>query len=309
MSRGRFHAIAAIKKEAERSEGALDYWGIGWPDFDNEITVSQNLTRCGKAYDIVIGYMPFEMKGFSDVRSLRVMTYNEMYNFEKVSRQLEISRPHLVVCHHANEMPRYVSAFPDIHFENIPHSADPAIFYASDSSKTTDVLVVGRLSSERYPLRTRVSRLLERFPARYVCRVHPHPGYEISQDKIEECVQSYAQALRSSKICVTCSGTPRTRYAKYVEIPMSGALLCADIPDESEDFFRQFVLEIDMSMPDDEIVNKIVACLEDRPRLSALREKGIELSRRFTQAHYAESFLREAQNLLNKMGIPRGAAC
>ena len=298
MSRGRFHAIAAIKELAESRGGKLHTWGIGWEGYNNDLTVAENLRHRGETYEVVVGYMPFETKEFAALPALKVMTYNEMYNFEKVSRQLEICRPELVICHHANEMAKYIPAFPDINFVNIPHCAKKEIFRDYGLPKTTDVLVVGRLSSDRYPLRTRMSRLIEKLPAKYIGRVHQHPGYEVTPDRIEECVLSYAKALSQARICVTCSGTPRTRYAKYVEIPRSGAVLCADLPDEDQSFFREFMIEIDGAMSDEEIISKLVYHLENREAYDRLRKRGMELSAPFTQEYYAQRFLEAVEHRL-----------
>lgn len=292
MSRGRFHAVEAIQTEVRENGGELFITGNGWPGYDETKTVSENFLLLGLQADLVIGYMPFEMKAFADLQIPKVMTYNEMYNHEKVSRQLEQSRPELVICHHENEMPYYAERFPQIIFKHLPHCAKENIFKDYGLPKTWDVLVVGRLSSERYPLRTRVSYLLNKFPPQYRCRVFPHPGYEIPTEQIERQVLDYAKALNSSRICVTCSGTIRSRYAKYAEIPRCHSVLCADLPGEDQDFFRQFTLEIKMEMTNDEIIRTITSCLEDQKRYETLLRKGVELSAPYTQTYYAKEFLK-----------------
>ena len=44
---------------------------------------------------------------------------------------------------------------------------------------------------------------------------------------------------------------------------MSGAALSADMPGEEQEKFKQFMIQIDMSMSDEEIVNKLTYYLEN----------------------------------------------
>ena len=60
MSRVRFHGIAALSKIAN-----VHYSGIGWSDYNINLTVQENINNMNKKFDIVIVYKPLELKKFN----------------------------------------------------------------------------------------------------------------------------------------------------------------------------------------------------------------------------------------------------
>lgn len=284
MSRGRFFYVEAIGRVVP-----TETWGNGFPGYDSEKSVSDNLlTR--PPYDVVFAYKPEDHIGFGDVDALRVLDINEMYNRDRMCKMFCETKPHVAICHHANEMAPYVPKFPECRFVHIPHCSDPNYFHEYRGVKKTDVLLIGRLSSERYPLRTRMAT--EVIPALcdmgFSAKVWQHPGYDIDNADSNDTVIQYAKAIAASKIVMFCSGTPKSRYAKYNEAALCGTAIAADIPGEDEAFFRQFVIEIPVDMPSDAIADKVAAALRDEDGLRERSKRGREMSKHLTTSYYAK---------------------
>ena len=79
---------------------------------------------------------------------------------------------------------------------------------------------------------------------------------------------------------------------------MCASALVADLPDEEHDFFKQFMIVVDMSMTDDEIVEKISYYLENDQEREKLIQKGLELNKEYTQEKYAERFLNSVEKYM-----------
>ena len=147
-----------------------------------------------------------------------------------------------------------------------PASAEPLIFYTpivlnSDTPpiRDIDVLVVGARHSFVYPIRTRLGQMIKDGLIKN-SYVHEHPGYTLFNnllEQTEEQTRMYAALLRRAKIVVVDSARYGYALSKFIEVPLSGCLVLGDIPAEREDEFRQFIVEISMNMPDNEIISII----------------------------------------------------
>ena len=301
MNRDFFRKMEAIGEKVK-----VLWSGPGWANYNDDKSIMHNIYKlCGKNKELwpklIIMHKPLgepfhntkEMKGIGEVPIPKCIPYNEMYDVEKILKEISLSRADLIVCHHKNEMDLYKKvtfSHGKVVFANIPHSADPRIFKDYKLPKVTDFLLTGHLG-DLYPLRRRIAGLFEKFPSKYICKIYQHPGYYRSDGILGNYQTEFAKAINQAKICISCSGWPRTRYAKYVEIPMSGSVLAADLPNEDKDFFRKFVIEIDMSMSDREIIDKLIYHIEHPEILEHLRQVGMELSNDFTEEKYADRFL------------------
>ena len=86
----------------------------------------------------------------------------------------------------------------------------------------------------------------------------------------------FAKAINNAKICVTDSGLPKSRFGKYIEVPMCGTVLAADIPNQDQEDFKKFLIEIDVEMPGDEILDKLRFYLENDEERDKLIKNGLE---------------------------------
>ena len=81
---------------------------------------------------------------------------------------------------------------------------------------------------------------------------------------------------------------------KYTEVPACGVVLAGDIPnDHPEDIkeIKKFLLEIDMSMADEQILDKLIYYLEHKEERERLIQNGLEYTSCYTQEEYAKRFL------------------
>jgi hypothetical protein len=315
MSRVRFHSMAAIAKIAD-----VVWSGPGWPGYDHERTVQANIDRLYRDQpgpDLVVGYQPLQMRGFAATEAPRCLRYNEMYDADWTAREIEDTRASLVVCHHRNDFldwgQRLGSAGDAPVLVHIPHCAERRIFRDYGLPKTRDLLLVGArgattLLGAHYPLRDRLAGILQRMGHRYACAELPHPGYDRDDAHTDRYAIEFARAINTTKICVTCSGAPRSRFAKYVEVPMAGAALAADLPDEFEgEHWRDHMIVLDRSQTDEEIEATLVWWLEHDAAREQLTARGRQVALLHTQETYARRFVLEARRFLQKtLAAPSG---
>ena len=105
--------------------------------------------------------------------------------------------------------------------------------------------------------------------------------------------------IDKSRIVLTDTGLPRSRYGKYIEIPMVGkAALCGDLPNDNADDYS-FVIEVTNEMTDDEIVEKIEYYLENEDKRLEKVKLGLEFSKNYTQENYGKRILETLTHYIN----------
>ena len=290
MSRVRFHGLDKLQEHANFS-----IWGLGWDNYNNELSVSVNLAL--KSVDFVECYKPLELKDFDKVKIPKCLRYNEMWDEKWTLKEINSAKPNLVVCHHENDRKKYVeSLFKSLHyytrFVYIPHCAEKTIFYDKNIRKSVDVLLCGSIG-RHYPLRQRFKNILSKMPSEYICKIHQHPGYVNVDSHTDKYLNDFATAINQAKICLTCTSVYKYRLAKLVEIPACGSVLASDIPDQDQEEFKNMMIDIDMSMSDQEIIDKLVYYLENPDKLEEIRLKGLEWSKKYVQEYYAKRFFEE----------------
>ena len=305
MSRVRFHSMRAIEEITD-----FKWSGPGWESYSNDLTVQENIDNLypGEKPDIVVGYKPLDMKGFATVKQKTCIRYNEMYDHNWTLKEMYESQPDLIICHHLNDMLEYEEYFKDspLSFDcklvNIPHCAEKTIYCDQKKERPYDVLLVGALGvqtmlGEHYPLRNRMYRLVQSMDKKYNCAVVGHPGGEHLDAHTDRYAKEFANILNLAKIAVTCSGKPNSRYGKYVEIPMCGTAIAADVPGEDRGRFANFVIEIDMTMSDQEIIDKLSYYIENETERLSKAATGHAWSQQYTQEEYAKRFVEAVGSL------------
>jgi len=293
MSRVRFQSMQAISNVSE-----LVWSGRGWDNYDDTKTVQENIDKIygNSQPDIVVVYMPLNLIGFDKIKSVKCIRYNEMWDRQKTTNEIVKSGAELVICHHLNDMPNY-KHLSSVKFVNISHCAEQTIYKDYELPKVNDVLLTGAIS-RHYPFRYRLRNIMLRYLAGKVkCKVLDHPGGNLTNVH-GVVLDSYAKEINQSKITLTCSSAYKYRLGKYVEIPMSGSLLAADLPNEDHDFFKQFMLVLDPKDSDENIAKQILEYVNDDKR-NGLIKRGIELNKEYTQEKYAERFIKVCEDYLN----------
>lgn len=313
-SRGRFHSVMAIGRNSQ----AFVHWsGHGWPDWDSKKTVEQNVKAMGASFDLILAYKPLgdekysipKMAGIEDVSIPLCIRYNEMIDYDWTVKEIKESGASLVICHHLNEMLCYQETAAEmehgkIHYANISHCADPRFFKDYRQNRSLDVQLIGACRTvdngvSRYPLRQRIKKLIPKLKQKGLkVAVWKNPSSMDANAVSDKLTINFARALNRAKINVTCSGTPRTRYAKYVEVPMCNSVLAADLPDEDQKFFKEFIIELSMDMSDKQLIKTLTNHLLEPDKLKKLRKNGRKLAKRFTQDAYAKHFIKIARGFL-----------
>jgi hypothetical protein len=296
MSRIRFHGIEALSKIT-----TLRLWGLNWDNYNSNWTVQQNLDNMKEKFDIVIVYKPLELKNFKDIKPIKCIRYNEMYDVNWTLKEIEESGSQLVICHHLNDCEKYQRMnIPNVKFVYIGHCANKTIFKDYKLDYEYDVLLGGATGSIHYPLRNRYLNIINKLNNKgYKCLYMKHPGYDHKDSFTNKYLIEYAKNINKSKIVLACSSKWKYRLGKYIEIPMCAkAVLCGDLPyDKTDDY--SYVIEVTNDMTDEEIINKISYYLINEDARMEKVKKGIEFSTNYTQEHYAERLLNEINEFIN----------
>jgi|TARA_R110000822_G_scaffold100080_5_gene225490 hypothetical protein len=301
MSRVRFHSMEAVSKAAN-----VTWWGPNWEGWQDG-GIDKNIQNLDMQIDLIVVYKPLEMG--NDWKNINIpicLRYNETYDQDWTKKEITESNASLVIFHHEHDLfgniEDYKKMLPEIKFEYIPHSAEKTVFKEyPEVAKDWDVLLVGALGytskvGQHYPIRDRLSTLLTKFPKKYkVSRYTRPPGRSGEAYKNASAIE-FAKVINSTKICITDSGAPKSRFGKYVEIPMCGTIIAGDIPNDDQENFRKFVIEIDNNMSDEKIISKIVSHLDDLEKLKNMKSAGLSWSTKYTQEKYAERFIEKINN-------------
>ena len=295
MSRVRFHGIRALEKIA-----SVRYWGLNWPNYNENLTVQKNLDNIQDKFDLCIVYKPLELKNFKDINIPKCIRYNEMWNVEWTLKEIKESGSDLVICHHFNDYKKYSNMnLLNVKFVYIGHGAEKSIFKNLQLKKKYDILLAGAISSYHYPLRSMFLKLLPYFKKKYEVHIHKHPGYDLNDAHTDRYLKDYANKINQSRIVLACCSKWGYRLGKYIEIPMCGtSAICGDLPNDKADDYS-YVIEITNSMKAQEIFNKISYYLDNEDKRLEKVQKGIEFSKNYTQEHYAEKLLKEINDFLN----------
>tara|TARA_B110001450_G_C17652874_1_gene494013 strand:+ start:693 stop:2384 length:1692 start_codon:yes stop_codon:yes gene_type:complete len=313
MSRVRFHGINALSKLAD-----VTYWGINWPNYDNTISVQENLDTLDETFDLAIAYKPLDLVKFKDINIPRCIRYNEMWDIDWTLKEIKESGSQLVICHHLNDCRRYQAmGIENVQFVYIGHGAEKTIFKDYKQEKTIDILFVGYVDVVHYPLRCRFVNmfwdikdignghwsLLQKskensiISDKYSIVFHPHPEYRHDDAFTNKYAIEYAKIINKSKIVISCTSKHKYRLGKYVEIPMCNTAIVGDVPDDGADDYS-FVIKVDNSMSNKEIAEKISYYLDNEDKRLEKVKKGNEFAANNTQEHYAKKLLTNITSFL-----------
>lgn len=300
MSRVRFHSMEAIEKMS-----TFLWSGPNWENWDNNKTVDENLEINNFSPDLIVGYKPLEIKGFADSKFIKCLRYNEMYDDDWTRKEINQSAADIVVCHHKNDWEDWKDRkfHKPVNFINIPHCAERTVFKDYKLPKIHDVLLVGAINvttkfGQHYPLRQKMLEVLAEMSDDYKVGVYQHPGYILGDAHKNTYAIDFAKAINSAKICVTCSGMPKSRFGKYVEIPACRTAIAADIPNEEQETFKKFVIEINTEDDNKTIIENLKKYLDNPEELEKVSYRGWMLMQKYTQDWYASVFINKINNII-----------
>ena len=266
-------------------------------------------------FDFIMWYKPLDEVCKFD-SSIKIpypccIRYNEMWDVEWTKQEIEEStenvgkiedkqKSNIIICHHKNDWEKYKEIYKNDNtkmFYYNPHHANPEIFkplVADVDGKEIDILLSGVSKPKHYPLKYRLFNLILKNKdtklKKYNIFHHRHPGYNNKVNFTNVNQIEYNKLINKSKICIACTSKYNYRLGKYVEIAMAGSLICGDLPYEDESF-KQFVIEANMKMSDEEILNNIVYYLENKEEYIKRRKVGLEWSKEYTTEKYVDKMI------------------
>jgi glycosyltransferase involved in cell wall biosynthesis len=298
MSRVRFWAIEELGR---RENVHLELLGPGFQHFVTSKTLQDNIIAQQTHYDIVIWYKPMdENYNFCYDTKLPYKTmlrYNEMWDFEFTSDEIERTKTDIIICHHKNDYMKYALHYKhDISktFYYNPHHANSDIFKPLHKKKEYDIMISGVCKQKHYPLKYKLLQILNKYKNTdlkdYRIYIHKHPGYRHNDSFKSLNQKRYNEIINKSILCLACTSRHNYRLGKYVEIPMSGSVVVGDIPFEDKENFNEFVIEVTMEDSDLDIIHKLKMALHDN-NIEKKIQKGIEWSKKYTTKKYADRII------------------
>jgi hypothetical protein len=300
MSRVRFWVIKNLSQDDDIK---LYMTGPGFNNFNITKSLQKNIMQMKINFDLVIWYKPlnpnYNFKKGTKLPFKTCLRYNEMWDETWTKQEINESQTDIIICHHQNDHIKYKELYKKDktkQFFYIPHCANPLLFkpLIPFNEKPIDICISGVLKQEHYPLKYRLVNIIKKNTGtklrKYKIYLHQHPGYDNNLSFTNLNQFRYNQILNQSKLCIACTSKHNYRLGKYVEIPMSGSVILGDLPYEDVKF-KDFIVEVNNNMSDDEILNIICKYLDNKKRLNEKREIGLEWSKNHTVDKYVNTFM------------------
>jgi len=298
MSRVRFWVIEEL---AQQKDVNVIFTGPGFSYFDKSKSLQENIISFRVNFDLVMWYKPlnenytFDKNAFMPFQTC--LRYNEMWDEEWTRKEIDESNTNLIICHHYNDFLKYKEIYQDDEdkkFVYIPHCANNNVFRVLDVHKDIDILISGVLKEKHYPLKHRLYNLIkshrETTLSQYNIVLHEHPSYHNKQSFQNVSQIEYNAIINRSKLCLACTSKHKYRLGKYVEIPMAGSVILGDLPFEDERF-KDFVVEVNNTMSDTEILEIIKNTLNNPYEINEKRSIGLQWARDHNVDCYVKRFL------------------
>lgn len=174
--------------------------------------------------------------------------------------------------------------YKDLTLHLIPHHRDRTVFHPGHpdpvpiQDRPIDILIYGDMWPPAYPFRLRVKNLLlKEGPARgWHIQYVNFPGWTLQGRSRDQLIQGtrLADLLRRSKMALTTDSVLHYMVAKYVEIPLCGAVMLGTLPPMAHKFYspHEHIALIDRSMSDEQILQVIQSHLADQPKLQKMAD-------------------------------------
>ena len=143
----------------------------------------------------------------------------------------------------------------------IPHHINTNIFRFTNRPKIYDILLFGSTDPRHYPFRCRLFRLILNDPMLSCLTVKyiEKPNYF----NRNICEEGLADIISSSRITISTGSKYGYLVAKYFEIASCKSLIAGNMPKDGIEIFGDNYLYLDNQMRDDEIIERILDCLNN----------------------------------------------
>ena len=275
-------------------------WGTDFSDYNPGLTMVENIKRKypQDPFDFVLTSSSFSSSALDGVKGNNTFPLAVMYEDCVIKERIPSQDPEdIFVCNHAgtgdlffhsyaNSMAYYVKYGYGSLLWHLPHSVDPTYFSPAKkhSERTTDILIVGS-DWTFYPLRFKVLRMLDdgklpgvvkryiNYPIATLASGTTTPDQRYSE--LESAYREYISELKNAKVVLVCSGKRNNANRLYVEAAAAGALVVGDIPDEREDDFRSWMVEVSPTSSIATLYHTLKWWLDNEPERSKRAENGM----------------------------------
>jgi len=286
----RVHALKSIEKLIE-----VKYAGVGYTS-SNVTQVVKDLgeadfivIQCKRKQNILNADLDYkeDEKLFGEYKGKKILLLDEAFDREKCLGKIIRTGVDYVICNYYNDRMWYEGrkSLKSVKWQNIPHCASIDLYKDYGEPKIYDLLWLGAVSNH-YPFRQRLLNIVNSL--KEVVRVRV---VEKRERMNGVCLEKYARLINSSKITVTCSSRYKYKLAKYVEIPLCGSLLAADLPLEDKDFISKFALVLDPNWRDEKIKEILIEMIKNDKERNERIKIGMHLNLQYcSQEIYAARF-------------------
>ena len=277
MDRHFFWDHAAAKRHPCVIDAVL--WGPGFYGYDESISLKNNIQKIYGNFNyfeiihpwIWTPHIEIEIHQLSKLGITIIQRESECWNLDGGGCMSSAIRwnSSIVSMDYAYEIFNYMNYTYRRVLVHSPNVADPYIFLGEidDINRDIDILIVGYVHDNVYPTRSRFLKLVD--SNRLNAVVLPHPDYynrwpieklkkfNITHTSCEKQVLLYSSYLKRAKIVLTGSSRYKYGLQKYSEIPLAGALMIGDVPNERQLDFRSFMVELTPNDSDEYILKTI----------------------------------------------------
>jgi hypothetical protein len=164
------------------------------------------------------------------------------------------------------ETPITIKLYDEYKCFKFPHMIfNPDIHKDYNLEKKYDILFFGATYQNYYPLRNKLYYILlknnDKFNVKFIPYTKKHPEKMITGIELSKLISQ-------SWLTCACCAINSSLVAKYYEIGLCGSVVLGDYPKyETEQYLRENIIYVDLSMSDDEILNVIIMALNDKKKL------------------------------------------
>lgn len=212
-----------------------------------------------KKFDLIVNSIKLK---FFIIQDMHQKTYGSI---EQLCNILNYHNFNIIFTFYENTEARLIRKLtPQCKYFHLPHHIDTKMFKnynENNNIKDIDILLFGSIHPKHYPFRKRLFDLILNNKNKFLNIYFIE--YDSSVFNPSHCESGLAKLLNRSKICIATKSRYDYLVGKYFEIPASNCLIAGDIPKDGKDLFKNNILELTDSMNDNEIITKLLECLNN----------------------------------------------
>lgn len=161
---------------------------------------------------------------------------------------------------------QYIKVNPQLKIYNMDHFIDDTIYKDYNLPKKYDIVFYGYIN-KAYPFRARLLQLLLKNRNLFKILYIKHPGYHNNENKKIVAGQELSKILNQSYLSICTKSEYDMLVKKYIETSLSNCLPCGDIPTDYNDIFSKYMIHINDTMTDNQIIQIIQNALHNKENL------------------------------------------